>query len=76
MITDWCFRDQEGQRIKVLEEFIHTPVQGIKTFQPMQLNTLGQAVKDNILYYDPLEGAYGVQGRSLEWGIKSYFDDM
>ena len=76
MITDWCFRDREDRRIKVLEKLIHTPVQGIKAFQPVQLDTLGQAVKDNILYYDPVEGVYGVQGRSLEWGIKGYFDEM
>ncbi len=37
-------------------------------------NLLGQAVKDNILYYDPVEGAYGVQGKSLEWAIKGYFE--
>ncbi len=74
MIADWCFRDPTGGRVKVLELFRETDVLGIRAFVPEQLNTLGQAVKDNILYYDPLDGVYGVQGKSLEWGIKGYFD--
>ncbi|MFW8602075.1 ComEA family DNA-binding protein [Desulfobacterota bacterium M19] len=35
------------------------------TFDPRQLETLGQALKNNILYYDQIEGAYGVQGKTL-----------
>lgn len=73
MITDWIFRDPGDQREGVLARFTDTPVLGIRAFRPEQLDTLGQAVKDNILYYDPVEGEYGIQGRSLEWGIKGYF---
>ena len=73
MITDWIFRDPEGKREAVLAKFVDSPVLGIRAFSPDQLDTLGQAVKDNILYYDPVEGEYGIQGRSLEWGVKGYF---
>ncbi len=73
MITDWIFRDPVGKRETVLSRFVDSPVLGIKAFSPDQLDTLGLAVKDNILYYDPVEGEYGIQGRSLEWGIKEYF---
>ncbi len=45
---------------------------GIRAFIPDQLDTLGHAV-DNILYYYPVEGWYGIQGRSLECGIKENF---
>ena len=76
MITDWIFRDPEGQRERVLARFTDTSVSDIRAFSPEQLYTLGQAVKDNILYYDPGEGEYGIQGRSLEWGIKGYFNQV
>ncbi len=74
MIADWCFRDVEEKRPGVLSKFAQTPVLPITSFVPIQLDILGQAVKDNILYYDPVEGIYGIQGKSLEWGIKGYFD--
>lgn len=76
MITDWCFRDGTGQRTDILKKFTDSVSLGITAFQPDQIDTLGQAVKDNILYYDPVEGEYGIQGRSLEWGIKGYFDKI
>jgi len=74
MIADWCFRDPSGARKKVLEPYRATSVLGIRDFIPEQLDVLGQAVKDNILYYDPVDGAFGIQGKSLEWGIRGYFD--
>ena len=73
MITDWCFRDAEGNRISVLERCRERTICPITAFNPSLLDTLGQAVKDNILYYDPVDGVYGIQGRSLELGIKEYF---
>ncbi len=74
-IADWCFRDVEEKRPGMLSKFTKTPVLPITSFVPKQLDILGQAVKDNILYYDPVEGVYGIQGKSLEWGIKLYFDN-
>jgi len=75
MIADWCFRDPSGERTKVLEQYKEASALDIRAFKPEQLDVLGQAVKDNILYYDPVEGVYGVQGRSLEWGIRGYFEE-
>ncbi len=72
MIADWVDYDDIEERRNLLAEFnAHNPIDrrqltGLR-------NLLGQAVKDNILYYDPVEGEYGVQGKSLEWGIKEYF---
>ena len=73
-IADWCFRDIEKKRPKLLSKFIQSSVLPLTSFEPEQLDILGQAVKDNILYYDPVEGVYGIQGKSLEWGLKGYFD--
>ncbi len=75
MITDWCFRDPSDARRKILKLYRESNILGIRAFVPEQLDVLGRAVKDNILYYDPVEGVYGVQGKSLEWGIKRYFDE-
>ena len=75
MITDWCFRDPSDARRKILKLYRESNTLGIRAFVPEQLDVLGQAVKDNILYYDPVEGVYDVQGKSLEWGIKRYFDE-
>ena len=76
MIADWFFRDVEGRRKKLLEKFVSQPVLGVEALDPAQRDILGQAVKDNILYYDPVDGVYGVQGKSLEWGIKGYFEKI
>jgi len=73
MITDWCFRDQTGERIRVLEKFREKYLHPITVFDPRQIDTLGQAVKDNIIFYDPVAGEYGIQGKSLQWGIKTYY---
>ena len=35
---------------------------------------LHDMVTNNILYYDPTEAIFYPQGRSMEWGIKLYFD--
>ncbi len=73
MVSDWCFRDEGNERKGLIEYFLDHPVQSIQTFSPSQRSILGEAVHDNILFYDPVEGAYGVQGRSLEIGINAYF---
>ena len=74
MITDWLDTPDRQQREEMLKKFAKTPVILQKNIMG-QKTLLGQAVKDNILYYDPVEGVYGVQGKSLEWGIKGYFDE-
>lgn len=73
MVADWCFQDETNERKKLMESFLDHSVQPIQAFDPSQRSILGEAVHDNILFYDPVEGAYGMQGRSLEWGIKEYF---
>ena len=42
----------------------------------MHAEPVGTGVRDNILYHDPVEGEYGIQGRSLEWGIWRCFDEV
>ncbi len=74
MIADWIFRDRQKRRGKILKQFAGKPNLSVKEFEPEQIDVLGQAVHDNILYYDPVRAVYGIQGKSLEWGTRMYFN--
>ncbi len=74
MLADWVDYDDIEDRRNLLSKFNQKNLIDRRQLTGLR-NLLGQAVKDNILYYDPVEGAYGVQGKSLEWGIKGYFDE-
>ncbi len=74
MIADWTFDDEA--RNFLLHYFKKQPIRRLTELAGTGKNILGQAVKDNILYYDPVDGIYGIQGKSLEWGTKGYFEEM
>ncbi len=74
MIADWVDYDDIEDRRNLLSKFSQKNLIDRRKLTGLR-NLLGQAVKDNILYYDPVEGAYGIQGKSLEWGIRGYFDE-
>ena len=72
MIVDVIRRNRKMEDI--LQLFAKESVLSNRTLLDCDTTLLGDLVKDNILYYDPVDGVYGVQGKSLEWGIKGYFD--
>jgi hypothetical protein len=37
---------------------------------------LRDMVRNNILYFDPVEALYYPQARSYQWGIKLYFESL
>ncbi|WP_035265616.1 ATP-binding protein [Desulfosarcina sp. BuS5] len=74
MIADWTFGDEA--RNCLLRHFRKQPIRKLAELAGTGKDLLGQAVKDNILYYDPVDGIYGIQGKSLEWGIKGYFEEV
>jgi AAA+ ATPase superfamily predicted ATPase len=39
-------------------------------------NLLRDAVRNNILYFDPVDALYYPQARSYQWGIKLYFESL
>jgi hypothetical protein len=39
------------------------------------MNLLSDMVHNNILYYNPTTAEFYPQGKSLEWGIKLYFEE-
>ncbi|MDL1964339.1 MAG: ATP-binding protein [Deltaproteobacteria bacterium] len=73
MIADWTF-DNEARNC-LLRHFRKQPIRKLTELAGTGKAILGQAVRDNILYYDPVDGIYGIQGKSLEWGIKGYFEE-
>ena len=72
MVADWVDYEDKPLREESLGHFIdkscimHSELMGRRQL-------LGKAVSDNILFFDPVEGVFGVQGKSLQWGIKRYF---
>ena len=74
MIADWTFNDEA--RTSLLRHFNKQSVRKLAELAGTSKDLLGQAVKENILYYDPVNGIYGIQGKSLKWGIKGYFEEM
>jgi len=73
MMTDFIRRNRESEELlKIFADKNIVPSSQLFDF-PDKL--LGLLVRDNILYYDPVEGIYGIQGKSLEWGIKRYFEE-
>ena len=73
MIAGWTF-DNETRNC-LLRHFRKKPIRKLTELAGTGRDTLGQAVKDNILYYDPVDGIYGIQGKSLQDGIKGYFEE-
>jgi AAA+ ATPase superfamily predicted ATPase len=71
MIFDVIRRGRNKEAI--LKKFVNTPIVSAQQFALATDQLLGELVRDNILYYDPVEGLYGVQGKSLELGINDYF---
>ena len=75
MIADWIFRDASGDRRLILEKFVQKTALRVNELDPQKIDVLRQAVSDNILYYNPVEAVFGIQGKSLELGIKGYFNE-
>ncbi len=73
MIVDWAFDDEA--RSGLLHHFRTQPTRKLTELSGTGKDILGQAVKDNILYYDPVDGIYGIQGKSLEWGLSGFFKE-
>jgi AAA+ ATPase superfamily predicted ATPase len=45
--------------------------------EPRELKTLlKDMVRNNIIYFDPVEASYYPQARSYQWGLKLYFDSL
>ncbi len=50
-------------------DFRHLPIEG-----PGLKEILRDMVKNNILYFDPMQAVYYPQGKSYQWGIRLYFE--
>ncbi|MEW6377978.1 MAG: ATP-binding protein [bacterium] len=74
-IVDIIRRDRE-RREPLLRMFREKPAVRASELMDAPAEVLGQLVHDNILYYDPVDGLYGLQGRSMELGVREYFEQV
>jgi len=74
IIVDYTKADSEKEKIFRLfldkSTISFADVKDVPNFEEL----LCDMVKNNILYYDPTLAIFYPQGRSLEWGIKLYFN--
>lgn len=75
MIVDIIRRDR-GRREPLLKMFREQSVISATEVMDAPAEVLGQLVHDNILSYDPVDGTYGLQGRSIELGVREYFEQV
>jgi hypothetical protein len=72
----------DDKKEKILGLFLKKDRADIRDFVKEGLNKdeleslLQDAVRNNILYFDPVEALYYPQARSYQWGIKLYFESL
>ncbi|CAN2040231.1 AAA family ATPase [Candidatus Magnetomoraceae bacterium gMMP-15] len=74
MIIDEIREDRQKYE-PIFKLFSKKPVISTRDLMNIPKKILGNFVHNNILFYDPVKGAYGLQGKSLEWGVKGYFNN-
>ena len=74
------FIGANDKKEKILGLFLKKDRIGIKDFVKAGLdkdeveNLMRDTVRNNILYFDPVEALYSPQARSYQWGIQLYFE--
>jgi AAA+ ATPase superfamily predicted ATPase len=72
----------DDKKEKILGLFLKKERADIRNFVKEGLNKdelenlLQDAVRNNILYFDPVDALYYPQARSYQWGIKLYFESL
>jgi AAA+ ATPase superfamily predicted ATPase len=72
----------DDKKEKILRLFLKKDRADIRDFVKEGLdkaeieNLLRDAVRNNILYFDPVDALYNPQARSFQWGIQLYFETL
>jgi hypothetical protein len=79
LITDYIYLDDNKEKIlNIFSKNIIVKISELKNIK-IELNLkkqlLADMVHNNILYYNPTTAEFYPQGKSLEWGIKLYFEE-
>jgi AAA+ ATPase superfamily predicted ATPase len=72
----------DDKKEKILGLFLKTDQATVRDFVDLGIGKeevdelLRDIVRNNILYFDPIEAVYYPQARSFQWGIRLYFESM
>jgi AAA+ ATPase superfamily predicted ATPase len=76
IITDYIVTRGRKKREKILSYFNHHDRLLKKDINENDEELLRDMVRNNILYFDPIEAIYTPQGKSFQWGIRLYFESL
>jgi hypothetical protein len=76
MITYYIVQKEREKREKILSRFIDRDQLRVRDTNVEDVEILRDMVANNILYFDPTLAVYYPQGKSYEWGIKLYFENI
>jgi len=76
IITDYIVTKGREKREKILSHFNNHDLLLKKDINEDDEELLRDMVRNNILYFDPLEAIYYPQGKSYHWGIRLYFASL
>jgi len=72
----------DDKKEKILGLFLETDQATVRDFVDLKIGKdevdelMRDMVRNNILYFDPLEAFYYPQARSFQWGIRLYFESL
>jgi AAA+ ATPase superfamily predicted ATPase len=76
IITDYIVTKGRKKREKILSHFNGHDRLLKKDINEDDEELLRDMVRNNILYFDPIEAIYYPQGKSYQWGIRLYFESL
>jgi len=76
IITDYIVTKGRKKREKILSHFNDQVRLLKKDINEDDEELLRDMVRNNILYFDPIEAIYYPQGKSYQWGIRLYFESL
>jgi AAA+ ATPase superfamily predicted ATPase len=76
IITDYIVTKGRKKREKILSHFTNYDQLLKKDINEDDEELLRDMVRNNILYFDPIEAIYYPQGESYKWGIRLYFESI
>jgi len=75
LIADYVFWKEQDEKLKILKYFVDKNSRKIEEFKNVKNELLKDMVHNNILYFNPVNASFSPQGRSIELGIKMYFEN-
>jgi AAA+ ATPase superfamily predicted ATPase len=74
LIVDYVVKPEQKQIENLLRRFVDRDELSKEEIKPEEETLLRDMVRQNILYFDPMEATYYPQGKSYHHGIRFYFE--